>query len=454
MEMPDELRLPMPDVPATSSSPLPRRGCSYGAGAFEIVGAGPLFGEVTIGGGKNAALPILAAAILASEPVWIRNIPALADVAMLLKVLNELGIAAYSGGDGTLCLETRDSRPVTASSGLIRKMRAGVCVLGPLLARRGRAEIPLPGGCAIGDRPIDLHLSGLQRMGATFFSRNGVVVAEARRLRGAVVSLRGPRGTSVTGTANLLMAATLAEGTTTLLHAAKEPEIVDLGRFLIAMGAKIEGLGSSTLRVRGGKRLAGCDYAILPDRIEAATFLLAGAITRGRVRAVGARSLHLTAILENLTKAGVSCEADDRGVTVGTSGPLRPVSVAAAPYPEVPTDIQAMWTALMSLSSGKSLVRDRVFPDRFGHVSELRRLGANITRTKRGASIHGPARLSGAEVVTTDLRAGAALVLAGLAAEGRTRILGIEQLDRGYELLDEKLAILGASIRRVSVAPF
>lgn len=419
---------------------------------LEVTGGGPLCGEVAVSGAKNAALPILAASILASEPVWVRNVPELADVATLLAILEELGIAAYRDARGTFCLETRDSRPVGASYDLIRKMRAGICVLGPLLARRGRAEIPLPGGCVIGDRPIDLHLSGLRRMGAKVRLHGGMVIAEARRLRGAVLSLRGPHGSSVTGTANLLMAATLAEGTTTLKYAAREPEIVDLGRFLTAMGARIQGLGSNTIRIEGVKRLAACDFEIIPDRIEAATLLLAGAITRGRVRVRGARAEHLKAVLKSLRQAGIRCDADEHGVAVSPGIALGPVSITAGCYPGFPTDLQAQWTALMSVAPGRATVQDRVFPERFRHAAELRRLGARVFRATSKVVIQGSPSLRGAEVVAPDLRAGAALILAGLAAEGRTRLHGVELVDRGYQRLDEKLASLGGDLRRAAPA--
>ena len=458
METPDNSIVPVPIVHAPCSPVQPRRVRPRGEGerqgdAFEITGGVPLRGDVTVSGAKNAALPILAASILASEPVWVRNVPELTDVATLLAVLEELGIAAYRGGPGVFCLETRDSRRTAASYEWIRRMRAGICVLGPLLARRGRAEIPLPGGCVIGDRPIDLHLEGLRRMGATIRLRHGVIVAEAKRLRGAVVSMRGPHGTSVTGTANLLAAATLAEGTTTLRHAAKEPEIVDLGRFLVATGARIEGLGTRTIRVRGVERLSGCDYAILPDRIEAATFLLAAAATRGRVRVLGAEASRLTSVLAALRRYGIECTADARSVTVFPAKRLRSGAVTAEPYPGFPTDLQAPATALLSLAPGRGTVRDRVFPRRLGHVAPLRRLGAQIEIVGDGLKIEGVGRLSGAEVTATDLRCGAALVLAGLAAEGRTLVCGVGHLDRGYERFVRRLRRLGARIRRIQTPP-
>jgi UDP-N-acetylglucosamine 1-carboxyvinyltransferase len=331
-------------------------------------------------------------------------------------------------------------------------MRASFCVLGPLLARRGRAVVPLPGGCDIGPRPVDLHLKGLAALGADIEIRRGNVVASARRLRGAKIDLAGPRGATVTGTTNVLCAAVLARGVTELRGAALEPEIVDLGNFLNALGARVEGLGTSTLAITGVEQLSGATYRIIPDRIEAATLLVAGAITGGRVAVRGARADHLEAVLQLLTDAGATISGDGDSLALIAPERPRPVDVTALPYPGVPTDLQAQLTALLALADGPSTIRDRVFPQRFRHVAELNRLGANITSAAGAALARGVPRLSGAPVAASDLRASAALVLAGLAAEGQARVEHVEHLDRGYERLDEKLARLGANIERSNVA--
>ena len=323
-------------------------------------------------------------------------------------------------------------------------------MLGPLLARRGRAVVPLPGGCNIGDRPVDLHLKGLAALGADLRLVRGYVVARARRLVGTKIDLVGPRGPTVTGTANILSAATLARGTTLILGAAREPEIVDLGNFLNSMGARIAGLGTSTIEVRGVEQLGGTIYRVIADRIEAATLLLAAAITRGAVAVTGIDPNHLTAVLEKLaaTGAGIKVAAD----RVSLQAAMRPrsVDVVAEPYPGVPTDLQAQWTALMSLAEGRATVGDRVFPARFQHVAELNRMGGSIRCGGGTATVTGVGRLSGAGVTASDLRASAALVLAGLAATGTTTVHRIGHLDRGYERLDLKLRQLGARIERVT----
>jgi UDP-N-acetylglucosamine 1-carboxyvinyltransferase len=441
---------------------------------FEITGGVVLHGEVRCGGAKNAALPIMAATILATEPVRLANVPRLADVRTQARLLRRLGLrielhengraeplagepagritlipADGSGGDR----EWNVCPTVCAPEELLRRMRAGFCVLGPLLARRGRAEVPLPGGCNIGDRPVDLHLKGLAALGADLRLHQGNIVATARRLRGATIDLAGPRGSTVTGTANVMSAAVLARGVTVIRGAALEPEIANLGSFLVKLGARIEGLGTDTIRIEGVDQLGGAAHRLIPDRIEAATLLIAVAISGGSGTVAGAVPAHLAAVLENLDAAGAAIEANGDRITISAKDCLRAADVVARPYPGVPTDIQAQWTALCSLAEGTSRVEDRVFPGRFQHVAELNRLGTRIVRTDRGAVVTGVDRLQGARVTACDLRASAALVLAGLAAEGRTIVDRIDHLDRGYERLDLKLRQLGARIDRVLYLP-
>jgi UDP-N-acetylglucosamine 1-carboxyvinyltransferase len=420
---------------------------------FQITGGTPLQGEIRAGGAKNAALPIMAAALLAAEPVRLENVPRLTDVRTQAEVLRCLGMqVAYPDGgasDGSMVLETIEARPIRAREDLVRRMRASFCVLGPLLARRGRAMVPLPGGCNIGNRPVDLHLQGLAALGANLRLEHGCVVATARRLTGARIDLRGPHGPTVTGTANVMSAATLARGVTTIHGAAREPEIVDLGRFLTALGARLSGLGTPTIRVEGVDQLGGASHRLLPDRIEAATLLMAVAITGGRATLSGVVPEHLGGVLALLRAAGAQIDVRGDRISIVAADRLRAVDVVARPYPGVPTDVQAQWTALAAVAEGVSTVRDRVFPARFVHVAELNRLGADIACRGGMAVVRGVARLSGARVTAGDLRASAALVLAGLAAEGQTIVDRIHHLDRGYERLDAKLRQLGARIERV-----
>lgn len=420
---------------------------------FLISGGVPLRGAVCAGGSKNAVLPMMAASILASGPVELHGVPQLTDVRTLACLLQRLGVRPRFEAD-RLSLETVDSAAVRAPLRLVRRMRASFCVLGPLLARRGRAVVPLPGGCNIGDRPVDLHLKGLAALGASIELERGCAVARASRLRGAEVSMRGPHGPTVTGTANVLMAAALAKGTTTIAGAAVEPEIVDLGNFLNSLGAKIDGLGTPTIRVDGVDELGGGAYRVIPDRIEAATLLIAVAIAGGSATLCGVVPGHLAAVLACLRAAGCRLDVGQvanlpHAITIAADGPPRPLEVTAEPFPGVPTDVQAQLTALLCLARGRSTVRDCVFPGRFRHVAELRRLGARIECRGGAAAIEGVERLCGATVEASDLRASAALVLAGLAAEGTTRVDRAEHLDRGYERLDEKLRQLGARIERV-----
>jgi UDP-N-acetylglucosamine 1-carboxyvinyltransferase len=413
-----------------------------------VIGGIPLAGSVAASGSKNAALPIMAAAILADAPITLSRVPDLADVDTLALLLGHLGVEVKRGGEGALRLATVDSTPTRAPYHLVRRMRASFCVLGPLVARRGRAVVSLPGGCNIGARGVDLHLAGLAALGADIRIEHGYVVAQARRLVGAKLDMRGPCGPSVTGTANVMSAATLARGRTIITSAAGEPEIVDLGQFLIALGANISGLGTETIEVVGVERLHGAEYRVIPDRIEAGTLLIAAAITGGTARVQGVDPRHMTAVLETLAAAGVELECGRDSVTVRSGRRPRPANIVARPYPGIPTDLQAQFMVLLSLAQGRSTVCDRVFPERFMHVAELSRLGARIERRGPTATIDGVRRLSGATVVASDLRASAALVLAGLAARGRTIVRRVDHLDRGYEHLERKLARLGALVER------
>lgn len=454
---------------------------------FVIRGGTPLCGTVRVGGAKNAALPIMAAALLADGPTVLHDVPDLVDVTTLSRLLETLGVEvrrtesappARSGAESPLRLPrpaglqllVGDERPYVAEYDLVRRMRASFCVLGPLLARRGRACVSLPGGCAIGDRPIDLHLKGLRALGADIRVERGYVIATARRLRGSDIFLGGPCGSTVTGTCNVMCAATLAEGVTTIESAACEPEVVDLGAYLNRMGARIAGLGTPFLRIEGVDRLGGTEHTVIPDRIEAATLMLAAAITGGCVRLENVSFAHLTAVVEKLREIGVEVGLAARGpgeakpadrhapthgdaVTVAAPARLAPSDIVALPYPGIPTDVQAQFMALLAVADGMSVVTDKVFPDRFLHAAELLRLGARIRREGPTAVIGGVRRLSGACVMASDLRASAALVLAGLAAEGATVVRRIYHLDRGYERLETKLNHLGADIRRVEDEP-
>uniref|UniRef100_A0A7C2K0B6 UDP-N-acetylglucosamine 1-carboxyvinyltransferase n=1 Tax=Schlesneria paludicola TaxID=360056 RepID=A0A7C2K0B6_9PLAN len=419
-----------------------------------VEGGRPLRGTVTVSGSKNAALPILAATLAVEGPVHLEGVPDLVDVHTLTTLLSALGATATTRTPGRWDVRVGDESPCLADYELVRRMRAGVCVLGPLLARRGRACVSLPGGCNIGHRPIDLHLKGLRALGARIRIDRGYVFAEADRLTGAEIDLTGPQGSTVTGTANVLVAACLARGTTTLHGAAREPEIVDLGHFLNAAGARIRGLGTSRLVIEGVAELHGVSYRIIPDRIEAATLLVAAAITQGELRIGNTRREHLSAVLQTLHEIGVAVESDGiDGLHVAAAQELRSTEITASPYPGVPTDVQAQFTALLSLATGRSVVTDTVFPDRFLHIPELCRMGAHIRREPGRGLITGVRQLSGACVMASDLRASAALLLAALAAKGESVIRRIYHLDRGYERLENKLNAVGAVIRRVNDAP-
>ncbi len=430
-----------------------------------IEGGLPLKGEVRISGAKNAALPILAATLLAEGQHRLANVPPLADIRTCQRLLGSLGVqfreeAAPAGGlqppapePGNLAASKiliADTRKLTGHEApyeLVKTMRAAVLVLGPLVARARQARVSLPGGCAIGARPINLHLKGLEAMGVKINLSQGYVEADARRLKGAEICLEA---ITVTGTENLLMAATLAKGTTVLKNAAMEPEVGDLARFLVAMGAQIEGIDSEVLTIHGVPELKPASYAIMSDRIEAGTYLAAAAITRGEVTLINAPVSHLTAVLGKFTEAGVRLSAEPGRISVHPGGALTGVDIRTLPYPGFPTDMQAQFMALMSVARGASVITETIFENRFMHVSELRRLGADISVSGSHAIVRGRRQLQGAQVMATDLRASASLVVAGLAATGTTEVLRVYHLDRGYANLVEKLAALGARIKRVA----
>ncbi len=416
---------------------------------FEIVGGTCLEGTVRAGGSKNAALPLMAAAILADSPMRLKNVPDLADVRTMGRLLEKLGVRVEREAGGDLVLDAADADPVRAPYDIMRTMRAGICVLGPLLAKRRRAEVSLPGGCVIGDRPVDIHLRGLRSLGAEVHVEGGYIFGSAGRLRGTEMYLGGPFGSTVTGTENVLMAAVLAEGRTIIDCAACEPEVQELARVLNAMGARISGIGSPRLTVEGVDRLQGVEHPVGPDRIEAGTFLIAAAATGGDVRVEGARWEDLFAVIDVLQRMGVEVERIDRGVRVRADGALCNADITTLPFPGFPTDLQAQMMALLSRADGNSIIIEKVFPDRFLHVAELSRMRADVRKEGNVCVVHGVDRLSGAPVMASDLRASAALVVAGLVADAKTTVRRIYHLDRGYERLEAKLAALGADVSRM-----
>jgi UDP-N-acetylglucosamine 1-carboxyvinyltransferase len=413
-----------------------------------IDGGVPLEGEVIISGAKNAALPIMAATLMAPGAHYLRNVPPLADIRTFKRVLGLMGVTFEEEGGpggGTLVVDSSRLTGWMAPYEVVKTMRAAVLVLGPLMARARQASVSLPGGCAIGARPIDQHLKGLEAMGAKINLNQGYVEAKTKRLKGAEINLDIP---TVTGTENLMMAATLAEGTTRIHNAAQEPEVADLARFLAAMGAKIEGIGTDVLTIQGVEALTPAPYAIMSDRIEAGTYLAAAALTKGRVTIANAPVEQMHAVLEKCHEAGVKLKARDKAIVVEPGGSLTGVDVKTLPYPGFPTDMQAQFMALMSLARGASVITETIFENRFMHVSELRRLGADIAVSGNHAVIRGRRHLSGAPVMATDLRASASLVVAGLAAQGTTEVHRVYHLDRGYANLVEKLSALGARVKR------
>jgi UDP-N-acetylglucosamine 1-carboxyvinyltransferase len=414
---------------------------------LRIRGGRRLAGEIVISGAKNAALPELCAALLTAERIQLQNVPRLQDVATMARLLKTMGVDAVPGGDGeaTMTLVASDVPSREAPYELVKTMRASILVLGPLVARFGEARVSLPGGCAIGTRPVDQHIKGLQAMGAEIVVEHGYIVARAGRLRGARITTDM---VTVTGTENLLMAATLAAGTTTLENAAREPEIVDLAACLTAMGARIEGAGTDCIVIEGVRSLHGATHAIMPDRIETGTFVAAAAATGGDVLIAGADPHTLTTVLDTFRESGAGITTGQSTIRVRGAGDLRGAQVRTAPYPGFPTDMQAQFMALATLASGVSVITETIFENRMMHVQELLRLGADIEVEGNTAVIKGVARLTGANVMATDLRASACLVIAGLIADGETTIDRIYHLDRGYERIEDKLSALGARIRR------
>lgn len=411
-----------------------------------VEGGVPLRGEVVVGGAKNAALPALAASLLAEgTDVCLENVPPVVDIRTMCSLLRNLGAAIDLEGSSAR-ISPKDLKNREAPYDLVRTMRASVLVLGPLLGRYGYARVSFPGGCAIGARPINLHLSGLESMGARISLEGGYIEAQAKRLKGAEIYLDTP---SVTGTENLMMAAVLADGKTCIANAAMEPEIVDLATLLTAMGARIRGAGTERIEIDGVSRVSGTTHCIIPDRIEAATYAAAAAMTGGDIHLRGACKDHVHAVIQKMTGAGVVFLADAEGLRVTAPGRLRSVDIKTAPYPGFPTDVQAQFMAMMCVADGTSVIRETVFENRFMHVAELKRLGADIQIEGPSAVVRGLASLQGAPVMATDLRASASLVLAGLSASDTTVVSRIYHLDRGYTAIEEKLSRLGARIRRV-----
>jgi UDP-N-acetylglucosamine 1-carboxyvinyltransferase len=417
---------------------------------FEIVGGNRLKGSIPISGAKNAALPIMAASILVEGETVLTNVPDLADVRMLQLLLGKLGVKSERDENGAMHLRVEDEMNCHAEYELVSKMRASVCVMGPLLAKRKRAQVSMPGGCAIGDRPIDLHIRGLQALGADSDLANGDILMRAKKLKGSEIFLGGPFGSSVTATANVMMGAVLAEGKTVIESTACEPEVVDLANFLNACGARIVGQGTPQITVEGVESLNGTEHRIIPDRIEAGTFMIAAAISNGDLELEGARIEHMRAVVDRLRHIGVIIERGEKGISVASSRRLEPVNVTTQPYPGFPTDLQAQAMALLCLADGNSMITEKIFPDRFLHVGELNRMGAHLRKEGPTVIIEGVKKLIGAQLMASDLRASAALILAGLIAKGTTRIHRAYHIDRGYERIEEKLSAVGAKIRRLN----
>jgi len=412
---------------------------------LRISGGGPLEGEVAVSGAKNAALPIMCAALLTAKPLALQNVPRLMDISTMTRLMAQMGVEV-DRSEASLVLDSKNLSNPTAAYDLVKTMRASVLVLGPLLARCGEAKVSLPGGCAIGLRPVDQHVKGLQAMGAAISIEHGYMHAQAERLRGARIVMDL---VTVTGTENLMMAATLAEGTTLIENAAREPEVVDLAKCLIAMGAKIQGAGSAVIRIDGVSSLGGGTHAVMPDRIETGTYLAAAAAAGGRVRLTGAAPDTLDATLEKLRESGARISAVGSTIEIEMAERPQAVSVRTAPYPGFATDMQAQFMALATVATGTALITETIFENRFMHALEMQRLGADISIQGNTAVVKGVERLQGAAVMATDLRASAGLVIAGLVAEGQTLIERIYHLDRGYEALEKKLGALGAKVERI-----
>lgn len=409
-----------------------------------IAGGKQLKGSVQISGSKNAVLPIMAGTLLADGKYHIQNVPMLRDVKTMSRLLQSMGmdVALY---EHVLQIETKNCSIFEAPYDLVKTMRASIYVLGPLVGRFGYGKVSLPGGCAWGPRPVNFHILGLQKLGTTIEIEGGYIIAKAKRLKGARITLDRP---SVGATGNLLLASVLAKGSTLIENAAQEPEIASLSDFLNKMGGKIGGVGTSRLEIEGVDTLQPADVTVIPDRIEAGTFLVACHLTGGDIRLVGTDVRHLTSLVKHIRKSGATIQEEDHTIRIQSDGQIKPVSVTTAVYPGFPTDMQAQWMVLMSLAKGSSVITENIFMDRFTHVSELQRLGADITLDHNRATIHGVDHLCGAPVMSTDLRASASLILAGLVAKGRTDISRVYHIDRGYERIEEKLKPLGAEIWR------
>ena len=419
---------------------------------FRIEGPVQLSGSVSINGSKNASLPIMAAAILTAGKSVLKAVPDLSDISVFGELLNQLGCKVTRSPNGDLCIDSTIVDNPVGEYEIVRKMRASICILGPLLARCGRAEVSMPGGCAIGDRPIDIHIRGLRELGAQIHLKNGYIVAEAPKgLTGKDIFLGGAFGSTVLGTANMLMAATLAKGRTIIESAACEPEIADLANCLNKMGAKISGIGSPRLTIEAVRQLQPAEFTVIPDRIEAGTFMVAAAVTAGELRLHNCRPNDMMAVIDKLRNIGVAVDATNNGCVVARSGPIKTADITTQPYPGFPTDLQAQFMALLSLAEGNSVIIEKIFPDRFMHVAELNRMAANLRKEGPTVIIAGVKKLIAAPVMASDLRASAALVLAGLAAEGTTTIQRVYHIDRGYERIEEKLNPVGAKITRESI---
>jgi UDP-N-acetylglucosamine 1-carboxyvinyltransferase len=433
--------------------------------SFLINGGNRLKGKVEISGSKNSALPILAACLMAEGKTTLKSVPRLSDIDSMIKLLGELGCHVFRHEppvddrnpnlpplNGNLDIEVRDEKNSAARYDIVKTMRASICVLGPLLAKRGKAIVSIPGGCAIGDRPVDLHVRGLEKLGAEFHYENGDIVGTVPggRLKGKKLYLGGAMGPTVLGTINVMCAAALAEGETTLVGAACEPEVLDCADLLNKMGARIKGHGTPTITIEGVEKLTGAEHRIIPDRIECGTFIMAAAITNGELELKHCNLDHLIAVQDRLDEIGIKIERQNGTIFVSSSRRLNPIEMTTQPFPGFPTDLQAQLMALLCLSDGMSVITERIFPDRFLHVGELNRMGARIRKEGPTAIIHGVKELQGAAVMCSDLRASAALVLAGLAARGQTRLDRVYHIDRGYEKIEQKLIAVGADIERIS----
>lgn len=416
---------------------------------YHISGGNRLRGTIRISGAKNSSLPIMAAALLCEGEVVLHDVPVVADVKSLSELLSKLGVDVDRRADGALRLMVRDEMNFRAEYDIVRKMRASICVLGPLLAKRHNAQVSMPGGCAIGDRPVDIHLRAMRKLGAEIDLISGDILAKAKKLRGCEMFLGGPFGSSVLATGNAMMAASLAEGVTVIEMAACEPEVVDLANFLNKCGASITGHGTPRLVIEGVKKLHGCEHRVIPDRIEAGTYMIAAAITNGELKLENCRVDHLMAFVDRLAAIGIDVERKPDHVIVASARRLEPIEVVTQPFPGMPTDLQAQLLTLLCLADGNSIVTEKIFPDRFMHVPELARMGARLHKEGPTVMVQGVKRLSGAPVMASDLRASAALVLAGLAARGTTDVNRIYHLERGYDRMDEKLRAVGADIERL-----